>query len=201
MKTTNFFIELLVIGLGAVITISLLLFVSVDYNVFRLNFDNAFFIFPFTALTYVLGIVCDRIFDSLSERWDKKARLVFWHPKDLIGKQDANGDKVVSDEDANRAIKLQYEIARTKLYDRSDAAKQVFDYTRSRLRICRSWMFYLFIICFCFIIIFLKKNADIFLLLSFLSFCLGMMTWFAWKKINHSFYGRLKTIEQIYSTE
>lgn len=82
------------------------------------NKSNGFTTLLLSAIVYVLGIVFDRIADQLADGRDKKNRAIFFE-KD----------------------KESYSKIRNELYDKSDAVKQLFDYTRSRLRICRAWFF------------------------------------------------------------
>lgn len=75
MKTTNLFIELLVIGVGAVMCISLMVYLIFGVSVLSINsLESNLLIVPFTAVTYVLSIVFDRIFDIIINKWDKSIR-------------------------------------------------------------------------------------------------------------------------------
>jgi len=176
MKTTNFFIELLVIGIGAIICLFFTFYIILGPGLvdWLKSLDSPLFILPLTAIVYVLGIVFDRLFDTLTGKMDKKLRSNF-----------------INDEE--------YNIVKSSYYDDSAAVRQVFDYTKSRIRITRSWMFYflfLFILSITYAFIakidFLFVNA-IFLIL------LAWLTYFSWKKLTISFNGLLKTMYTLMS--
>ena len=167
MKTTNLFIELLVIGVGAVLCIMSMLYIIYGEALMNINIENtAFLIFPATAVTYVLGIIFDRLFDILTEHFDKKIRIKFF---------DQQG----------------YDETRILLYDKSDAVKQVFDYTKSRIRIMRSWMFYWFVFAFCASVMYFKEFDSRFLIASLMLLCIALLSCTSWNKLTHTFNGML----------
>ena len=168
MKTTNLFIELLVIGVGAVLCLGLLIHNLADLSSFKeLSINSAVLLFPITAVTYVFGIIFDRIFDILTDPWDKYIR-----------------HQHLTDE--------QYKDVRTILYNDSRMVQDVFDYTKNRVRIVRSWMFYFPLLAaqipFTNDVIFLSEKSTLIIILLVL-FLLSMITFW---KLTHSFYGILE---------
>lgn len=114
MNTTNLFVELIVVGSGAVIWLGLLLTAA-------LRLDPAFWgktlgmtslAIPALALTYVLGIVVDRLTDV-----------------SLLKKNGA---------DEKETAKKFY-TARARALDQSEAYERLYEYNRIRQRVCRGW--------------------------------------------------------------
>ncbi|NND23337.1 MAG: hypothetical protein HKN86_01455 [Acidimicrobiia bacterium] len=171
MKTTNFFIELLVIGIGAVICLISIFYLIIGDQLLHLlqKLDSPLFILPMTAIVYVLGIVFDRLFDTIISKKDKVLR----------------SDYIEDDE---------YNVVKSSYYDDSAAVRQVFDYTKSRIRITRSWMFYFFIIFILSIIYAISSSIGYFYLVGVVLLLLSWLTYFSWKKLTISFNGLLKTM-------
>lgn len=169
MKTTNLFIELLVIGVGAAICLIMILKLLIGLDFLEsVPMNSSVLLFPITAITYVLGIIFDRLFDLITDKWDKTIR-----------------SQHLTDE--------QYKDVRTILYNDSKMVQEVFDYTKNRIRIVRSWMFYFMIMAILILldaIIFDKINSFAF---SFLLILLSLFSAIAFRKLNHSFYGLLNS--------
>ena len=69
MSTTNLFVELIVIGIGAAIWVVLAALAVFGYSWVPL--DQVFSTFaaaPFLGVVYVLGIILDRVADAVFER-------------------------------------------------------------------------------------------------------------------------------------
>lgn len=176
MSTTNLFVELVVIGTGAALWVSLAIFSVFDYT--WVSFDRVLSIpalIPGLSLIYVLGIVVDRLADWVFEYWAKSlCREWFASPKE-------------------------YHYARTLIYTRSDALKALFEYSRSRLRICRGWTINcMFIIGFLNTFVWIRLPAADFRLrlklsvfgsLAFGLFALG--SWRAWYRLAGKEYRKL----------
>ncbi len=118
MATTQLFVELLVIGFGALVWLAIL-------GAALFGFDPAHFyqgllsvraFLPVLAVVYVLGIVTDRLADWLFERLDVR------HRKEYFGDDKAG-----------------YFNARRTLVVHGPALWEHLEYGRSRLRICRGW--------------------------------------------------------------
>ncbi len=118
MATTQLFVELLVIGFGALAALVIL-------GAAFFGYEPAYFFFgalstktalPAIAVAYLLGIVTDRAADRLFERPDRRYRKEFF------------GDD-----------KARYFDARRTLIVHAPALWEHLEYGRSRLRICRGW--------------------------------------------------------------
>ena len=119
MNTTNLFVELIVIGVGAVIWVLLLALSVIGYPGFSLDLDFwPIFLMPFLAITYLLGIITDRVADSLIEYiWNDDLRDSYFENRE------------------------QYYNARRIIFLKSEKMTDLLEYGRSRLRICRGWVF------------------------------------------------------------
>ena len=117
MSTTNLFVELLVVGVGAFAWVLLFIlgFADKDLEVVYKLVNVAWFV-PLVSLVYVLGIVVDRIADGIFEK--------FW------GNDIRN--RVFADKNS-------YYRARSAIFSSSEAIAELLEYNRSRLRICRGW--------------------------------------------------------------
>lgn len=118
MSTTNLFVELVVIGIGATIWVLLLLFTIFGYG--WASFETILSwpaLIPGLAVVYALGIIVDRFADRLFEQWAVPL-----------------GSRWFKSEE-------EYHRARVLIYTQSDALRDLFEYSRSRLRICRGWAF------------------------------------------------------------
>lgn len=130
MNTTSLFAELMVIGAGAMVWVVLLVLAVVGppaHDGFLLkelaHHDNlwVFSMFLLTALTYVLGIIVDRFadwaFGYVARYYKKKGGFFLFETK------------------------AEAREAKTVLYEKSSPLREVFEYGRSRLRVCRGWTF------------------------------------------------------------
>lgn len=119
MSTTNLFVELVVVGVGAAAWLCLLVLAGFGYAwipLDRLFSPSA--ILPQIALVYLLGIITDRLADALfAPAWTKGNRA-------RIYGQDSDAYA------ADKALVLS-ELEFAKFYQ----------YNKSRQRICRGWTF------------------------------------------------------------
>ncbi|MEQ8692337.1 MAG: hypothetical protein RIC89_16075 [Pseudomonadales bacterium] len=117
MGTTNLFVELVVIGAGVMIWLLLLVFTIVGRP--PLAISEAMLLasaIPLLAITYVAGIIWDRIVDVLFEKlWVDR-----WRPRFF-------------------ATKTDYYNARRAILTKSERLSELIEYGRSRMRICRAW--------------------------------------------------------------
>ena len=177
MSTTNLFVELFVIGMGAAVWI--LLFVLAVLGCTWASLDrfgswNAFL--PVLAFIYVLGIVVDRMADSLLRAADRRLR-----------------DRAFSGSEKD------YHYVRTFVFYRSDKFKDIFDYSRSKLRICRAWIFNFALTALGTIVLIWVRAPQLAmhqkLLLTILAFCAGALfalgSWYTWYRLTDNFYVRL----------
>lgn len=115
---TNLFVELVVIGIGTVAWICLLILSIFDFG--TLSFQlitpiSAIYLIPILSIIYVLGIITDRFADILFMFFDKKIR------KQIFCKG------------------ITYQETRCFLYTEGGSLKDLFEYGKSRIRICRGW--------------------------------------------------------------
>lgn len=117
MSTTNLFVELVVIGVGAALWVVLLLLALSGLRAAEVlalvQLETAV---PLLALVYVLGIVVDRLADVVFERlWVSQLRQEHF------------------------ASLGEYYDARRTILTHSERLTELLEYGRSRLRICRGW--------------------------------------------------------------
>jgi hypothetical protein len=116
MNTTSLFVELVIIGVGGACWLALAVLSVFGYDwVPTGKIDALPAILAVLAPVYVLGIVIDRLGGFLFQGWDRRLRQKHF-PK--------AGD---------------YQRARTVVFDQSQSLREWFQYSRSRLRICRGW--------------------------------------------------------------
>ncbi|MEM7027970.1 MAG: hypothetical protein AAF629_00150 [Chloroflexota bacterium] len=118
MSTTDLFVELIVIGTGGFICLMLLVFTLFGYDWMPWHQMGAPLILVFTlAVIYVIGIIQDRFVDHFFQRWDEPLRAKLFP-----------------------SIADYYE-ARRYVYSHGQAMiLSLFEYRRSRMRICRGWV-------------------------------------------------------------
>lgn len=117
MSTTDLFVELLIIGVGAAIGLFLLVLTVFGYG--WLAWDGLLSLpalLPILAIVYVLGIVVDGFSDRLFEK--------IWH------------DNLFRHYYTDRQT---YFNDRRTLYLHAKNLADLLEYGRSRLRICRGW--------------------------------------------------------------
>jgi hypothetical protein len=176
MSTTELFVELIIIGTGATIWVYLLAisifgFTQVDLA----QFASLTTLVPFLSLTYVMGIVVDRVADTLFERiWSGKIFSRYYQSQDEFYKD------------------------RRILYIHEGRLADLLEYGRSRLRICRGWALNSTLILITSNLFIWIRVPDFFLRIkvSFFSsiFCslLTYGTWFSWYKLTLNDYRRVK---------
>ncbi|MGA3116134.1 MAG: hypothetical protein ABSF90_17070 [Syntrophobacteraceae bacterium] len=115
MTTTQLFVELLIIGIGAAIWFGLLLAAIFGYrfDVGILKIDTSLLV-VLGSMAYVLGIAVDRL-----------ARTLFRFAEEVLAK-----GRLANPEEIERLILVS-----------SEALARQIQYNRSRLRICRAWAF------------------------------------------------------------
>jgi hypothetical protein len=117
MATTPLFVEIIVIGVGAFTAVALIVTAALDAPWLLLKDVTAFiFAFPFLALSYVLGIIVDRLADYMHGVFSRQT----WKCKPF-------------------ASIAEYHEAHKLIRYHSGPACQHLEYTRSRMRICRGW--------------------------------------------------------------
>lgn len=177
MNTTNLFVELLVIGVGALIWVSLLI-LSI-FGLDWINFNNAPQLWaglaiPMLSVVYVLGILSDRASDYLFDK--------LW-------------GSALHDEHFNS--KEEYYNSYSLIFTCHEKLTELHHYGRSRLRICRGWSVNAIIIAL-FIGIFgiTNTNDNDYKLVSFgTAFFISMAiaSWWAWKKLTIAEYVKINS--------
>lgn len=177
VNTTNLFVELVVIGVGATLWLTLLMFSVFGYKWVPWDkVTSASMLIPLLSITYVLGIIMDRLADQLYVRWDGKLR-----------KKEFPSDG-------------EYYSARTYVYSHAtDRIIALFEYGRSRLRISRAWSINCSFLSIGIPLFFWTRFPQMqsstrigIVAFSVAIFGLGAMaTWFAWKKLALNDYRRL----------
>jgi hypothetical protein len=118
MNTTNLFVELVVIGVGALVWIVLCILALFGYD--WIPFEEVLSIpalVPILSIIYVLGIVFDRIADTIFEKlWGESLCKVWFKDRQ------------------------EYQDTRLYVLHRSERLWNLMEYGRSRMRICRGWM-------------------------------------------------------------
>lgn len=176
MSTTDLFVEIIVIGVGAMIWMGLLVMSIFGYS--WLPSSQLFSIaslLPILAITYVFGIVIDRASDALFDKLWKPSLAQQFYPKD--------GD----DYDDRRFI-----------YLRSEQLAKLLEYGRSRLRICRGWTLNSLLIWLSLNIFILRQLSDTAIKLP--AFLFGNLflalfsysLWFSWKQLTLADYRKVK---------
>jgi len=189
MSTTNLFVELIVIGVGAATWVVLLVLALFGYAwvpVDRLFSPPA--AIPLLAVVYVLGIISDRIADVVFQwRWND----------DLL--------------DLHYSDRADYFSDRRRILTQSERFSELLEYGRSRLRICRGWAFNS-------VLIAVALNAFLWSIkgeqgfawavsiagsVSMLVFALA--AWFAWRKLVMNEYRKIREqaeyLEQLSGSE
>ncbi len=130
MNTTNLFVELMIIGIGAVSAIGLAVIGCLQPGTIplaTLGMETAATILtlaPLLALTYVVGILIDRIADVIFKHfWANRLRGRYFGSED--GSEDDGTDA--------------YHLARRMVLVGPDRLARLIEYGRSRMRICRGW--------------------------------------------------------------
>ncbi len=121
MNTTNFFVELIVIGLGGSLALLIILYPFVDQTNIQAilttirDSGNGMLALAVIPLVYLFGILIDRIADHFLKRWEVKIKFTYFDSTDAI------------------------RDARTLVFSKTDRLSNLLEYNRSRLRICRGW--------------------------------------------------------------
>lgn len=129
MSMTALIVELLIVGVGTVTWVALILLCFLHFNIPT----NSLFVIPYTAITYVLGVVTDRFFRNWSGAiLEKRSNDRVW--SSLLEKTEFKDDFRSFEKAGGELMKIE-KIIRQK----SEPLGRKIDYNRSRLRICRAW--------------------------------------------------------------
>lgn len=173
MSTTNLFVELLIVGIGAFFWILLIVIgvMNVSIESITLLFEMKYFI-PLISIIYVLGIVIDRVADSVFDKlWGNKIR-----------------DSIFPDRN-------NYYRARSLIFSSSESISDLLEYNRSRLRICRGWTLNSVMMISSLNLYAFRKvspSDEIVLLSSVVLLLFSVGAWYAWRNILKKEYGKTK---------
>ena len=179
MNTTNFFVELIVIGLGAAIAILFVIYPLFDknmlqaFNQFYSSSGNGILALIAIPIVYLIGILVDRVADFCLKRNEKRIQETYFED--------------------NMAVR----DARTLVFSNSERLSNLLDYNRSRLRICRGWFLNGFLLLIGVnVVIWFKLEERTLLYSIILSLGLILFTilnYKVWKSLTHKEFEKLKS--------
>ena len=173
MSTTNLFVELLIVGIGAFFWILLIVLgvMNVTIESTSILFEMKYFI-PLVSIIYVLGIVIDRVADSaFDELWGNKIRASIFPDRN------------------------DYYRARSLIFSSSESISDLLEYNRSRLRICRGWTLNSVMIVLSLNLYSFREKSpsdEVVLLGSVVLLLFSVGAWYAWRNIIKKEYGKTK---------
>lgn len=176
MNTTALFVEILVIGAGAVMWITLLLLSFFGYS--WASLDKLFSIpalLPAVAIVYVLGIITDRVSDILFDKFLLESVRAKYY----------------------RDTKQYFDDRRTILVT-SEHLTRLLEYGRSRLRIVRGWTVNFLLLLISLNIFTWTQVPDpqlrvkISLFSSPLLLVLAVLSWHSWRSFTETDYRKVK---------
>jgi len=176
MSTTNLFVELIVIGVSASAWLALLLLTAFGWRWIPVQpVLSPTALVPLLAVTYLLGIITDRVADSIFERlWTERVR---------------------SPEFANRD---EYHEARHEVLLGSERLAELIEYGRSRLRICRGWALNGVLLAIAIALFAWRRIPDpavawrVALFGTGASLAVAAGAWFSWRKLSATEYRKLR---------
>ena len=180
MATTHLFVELLVIGFGALAWIVLLFAAVFGYDISAIK-DQLLplgALFPILSLAYVFGILTDRVADWIFD-W-------LW--------EDTQYSKIYGDEFKTDSY---FEDRRTLVVE-SPELWQFIEYGRSRLRICRGWALNSLLLLLALVVYAaLGKGAAVLrgwplVFMGLALILLAFLCWKSWQKLNYKEYEKIR---------
>jgi hypothetical protein len=186
MGTTNLFVELVVIGVGALLWVLLLAGAALGFNPALANHlvkgDNL--LIPVLAVTYLFGILTDRMADILFETlWAKRLCHVEFPSKDA------------------------YHEARIRVIAKSERLAERLEYGRSRMRICRGWTLNSALIGVSLNLFVWSQLADqrfasrLALAGTLFSGMTALTSWFAWRRLAATEYKKTREQDTYFSAQ
>ena len=176
MGTTDLFVELIVIGIGAITWIVLATFSIFGYEWAPLDqLFSVSAIIPVLSIVYIMGIITDRIADILFD--------AIWTPK-LLRKHYSSSESARED--------------RRLIYSENEYLANLLEYGRSRLRICRGWAFNAVLIVIAsnfFIATQVTDNSlktKLFIWINLIIGFVAFYSWYSWHQLMDTQYRRVK---------
>ena len=185
MSTTNLFVEILVIGVGVAAWLLLIILCVFGTNWVEIDNSISLLVFlPALSIIYVLGIVMDRLADTLFDLWWSTSLRSKFFPS-----------------------KTDYYHARKVVYTHEGRLSESLEYSRSRLRICRGWAVNSVMVLLTLnLFIWVRLPGDSpklgFSLFSIIS--LGLLaygSWFAWRRLSVAEYHKVKEYSEFVREE
>ncbi len=138
MATTNLFVELLVIGVGATCWVGLLIMAAFGFEFTQSEALNTYpVLVPLLAIVYLLGIISDRLADVVFDKcFSQPLRAQFFSQK------------------------RDYQDARRLVIDSSNRLADMHEYGRTRIRICRGWSLNAVLIAVCLNVLLQNQCAE-----------------------------------------
>lgn len=176
-------VEILIGGFQTTVWLTLIILSIFGYEWIQLNTAERWLglitIF-ILGISYVLGVLFDRLWDFLLGKLDKKIRTTYFDNSELLNS------------------------ARVRIFSKSETMASFLDYIRSRMRIARASVcnFCLITVTSLFFILTRLNHLDVFLklrLLVFTGICgvlLILLAFYAWKNITNTYYKQVSTIHQ-----
>lgn len=175
MATTQLFVELLIIGFGGIIWLSLLIVGVFKGTINDFSFlSSPIYVFPIGGFAYVLGIVTDRIAYGIFRPLEKR------NEKGIFKN--------------NNGLTAEEHVYQLNTY--SEELKSKISYNRSRLRVVRSWTlnFVLIALALVFLRFRLPKFPfEIFYYLLTLLVILILVTYIVWNELSKDYFNCLKS--------
>ncbi|MEP7137754.1 MAG: hypothetical protein ABI904_22745 [Chloroflexota bacterium] len=176
MGTTELFVELVVIGIGAFMWMVLATFGIFGYIWVPLDqLLSVSALIPFLSVIYIVGIVTDRIADVIFEAiWVPRLQRKFYSSSDM-----ARDD-------------------RRLIYSRNEYLANLIEYGRSRLRICRGWAFNAVLIMVAANFFISAQVSDhalqikLYIWINLLVGFIAYFSWYTWYKLSDTQYRRLR---------
>ncbi len=173
MSTTNLFVELLIVGIGAFAWVLLIILgVSSIPLPSIINLIEIELFIPLLSVIYVLGIVVDRLADTIFDKyWGIQIR-----------------ESIFPD-------KTHYYRARSLIFSSSESISDLLEYNRSRLRICRGWSLnsVMIILALNLYALLVPATNNLLTILGTVLFSLfAIGSWYAWRNILKKEYSKTK---------
>jgi hypothetical protein len=205
MSTTNLFVELIVIGVGAMAWVVLLVLAFFGWDsIAWLHPNDTAAAIPLLAVTYLLGIVTDRLADALFEGIRRISARRHPEPPSTLGiGAVAPVDLPVASRKPSTYAEATdaYHSARHTVHLHGERFIPILEYGRSRLRICRGWVFNALVLAAA-VNVFLRSrvysdlNPDtdhVALKSTVALLLLAAAAWYAWRRLDET--DRLKTVQ------
>jgi len=179
MNTSNLFVELIIIGIGFTLSFLFGLYCIGLFNLELLTsakLEGLILVPILISVVYSLGIVADRIADSLFTWQGNKIRQKYYPDR----------NKILED--------------KSLIFLENSPLAEMILYGRSRMRICRGWMLNLILLLPSMNYFFIKLNPQenaFLVLVNLILMLLIILFYFSWIRLTDSEYDKLKELGEI----